>query len=90
LGFTVSINTAFAERINLTLRQGLAAVTPRSWAIAQLAPELEAHLAWWRTFFAISVAPIKACGLSWKHPKPTRANRHRASINRAPQQWPPV
>jgi IS1 family transposase len=44
LGFTGSINTAFIERLNLTLRQGLAALTRRSWATAQLAPELEAHL----------------------------------------------
>jgi IS1 family transposase len=44
LGFTGSINTAFVERLNLTLRQGLAALTRRSWATAQLTPELEAHL----------------------------------------------
>jgi IS1 family transposase len=44
LGFTGSINTAFVERINLTLRQGLAALTRRSWATAQLTPELEAQL----------------------------------------------
>lgn len=51
LGFTGSINTAFVERINLTLRQGLAALTRRSWATAQLTPELEAHLEWWRAFY---------------------------------------
>ena len=44
LGFTGSINTAFIERLNLTLRQSLAALTRRSWATAQLTPELEAHL----------------------------------------------
>ena len=51
LGFTGSINTAFIERLNLTLRQGLAAVTRRSWATAQLAPELETHLEWWRAWY---------------------------------------
>ena len=51
LGFTGSINTAFVERINLTLRQGLAALTRRSWATAQLTPELEAHLEWWRAYY---------------------------------------
>ena len=51
LGFTGSINTAFVERINLTLRQGLAALTRRSWATAQLTPELEAHLEWWRAWY---------------------------------------
>jgi hypothetical protein len=44
LGFSGSINTAFVERLNLTLRQGLAALTRRSWATAQLTLELEAHL----------------------------------------------
>jgi IS1 family transposase/transposase-like protein len=51
LGFTGSINTAFVERINLTLRQSLAALTRRSWATAQLTPELEAHLEWWRVYY---------------------------------------
>jgi IS1 family transposase len=46
LGLTGSINTAFIERLNLTLRHALAALTRRSWATAQLTPELEAHLAW--------------------------------------------
>jgi hypothetical protein len=51
LGFTGSINIAFIERLNLTLRQGLAALTRRSWATAQLTPELEAHLQWWRAWY---------------------------------------
>jgi IS1 family transposase len=51
LGFTGSINTAFIERLNLTPRHGLAALTRRSWATAQLAPELEAHLQWWCAFY---------------------------------------
>jgi transposase InsO family protein len=51
LGFTGSINTAFIERLNLTLRHGLAALTRRSWATAQLAPELETHLTWWRAYY---------------------------------------
>ena len=39
------------NRNNLTLRQGLAALTRRSWATAQLTPELEAHLEWWRVWY---------------------------------------
>jgi hypothetical protein len=41
---TGSINTVFIEHLNLTLRHGLAALTRRSWATAQLTPELEAQL----------------------------------------------
>ncbi len=51
LGFTGSLNTAFVERLNLTLRHSLAALTRRSWATAQLTPNLEAHLEWWRVWY---------------------------------------
>jgi IS1 family transposase len=51
LGVTGSINTAFIERLNLTRRQGLAALTRRSWATAQLPPALEAHLEWCRAWY---------------------------------------
>ena len=51
LGFTGTINTAFVERLNLTLRQGIAALTRQSWATAQLTPELEAYLEWWRAWY---------------------------------------
>ena len=44
LGFTGSINTVFVERINLALRHGLATLSRRSWAMAQLTGELLAHL----------------------------------------------
>jgi hypothetical protein len=57
LGFTGSINTAFVERLNLTLRQSIAALTRRSWATAQLTPELEAHLTWWRAWYHFCRSP---------------------------------
>ncbi len=51
LGFTGSINTAFIERLNLTLRHGLATLSRRSWATAQLTPELKAPPEWWRAWY---------------------------------------
>jgi len=51
LGFSGTLNTAFVERINLTLRQALAALSRRSWATAQLTGELLAHLEWWRAYY---------------------------------------
>jgi IS1 family transposase len=51
MGLTGTVNTAFIERLNLTLRHGLAALTRRSWATAQLTPALEAHLEWWRAWY---------------------------------------
>ena len=51
LGFSDTLNTAFVERINLTLRHALAALSRRSWATAQLTGELLAHLEWWRAYY---------------------------------------
>jgi IS1 family transposase/transposase-like protein len=42
---------ARVERINLTLRHALAALSRRSWATAQLTGELLAHLEWWRAYY---------------------------------------
>lgn len=50
-GLSGSLNTAFVERINLTLRHALAALARRSWATAQLTGELLAHLESWRAYY---------------------------------------
>jgi len=52
LGLSGSLNTAFVERLNLTLRHALAALSRRSWAPAQLTGELITQLEWWRARFA--------------------------------------
>ncbi len=51
LGLTGRLNTAFVERMNLTIRQGIAALARRTWATAQVAPSLVAHLEWWRGYY---------------------------------------
>src|SRR3989440_5870999 len=51
LGFSGRLNTAFIERVNLTVRHGVAALTRRTWATAQQAPQLLAHLEWWRAYY---------------------------------------
>ncbi len=38
LGFSGRLNTAFIERVNLTIRHGVAALARRTWATAQQAP----------------------------------------------------
>jgi hypothetical protein len=45
------INTAFVERLNLTIRQGVAFLLRRTWAIAQFTPELALYLQWWRGYY---------------------------------------
>ncbi len=44
LGLSGRLNTAFVERVNLKLRQGVAALARRTWATAQAAPSLLAQL----------------------------------------------
>jgi hypothetical protein len=48
LGLSGRLNTAFIERVNLTLRQSVSALIRRRWSTAQLAPQLLVHLEWWR------------------------------------------
>ncbi len=51
LGFSGRLNTAFFERVNLTVRHGVAALARRTWATAQQSPYLLAHLEWWRAYY---------------------------------------
>jgi IS1 family transposase len=51
LGFSGRLNTAFIERVNLTVRHGIAALARRTWATAQQPPYLLAHLEWWRAYY---------------------------------------
>jgi transposase-like protein/IS1 family transposase len=51
LGWSGRVNTAFIERVNLTIRRGVAALARRTWATALQAPHLEAHLHWWLAYY---------------------------------------
>ncbi len=51
LGLSGKINTAFIERLNLTLRQGVSFLARRTWGMAQSSPELEVSLEWWRGYY---------------------------------------
>jgi IS1 family transposase len=51
LGLSGRLNTAFSERVNLTVRHGVAALARRTWATAQQTPQLLAHLEWWRAYY---------------------------------------
>jgi len=48
VGFSGRRTTACSERVNLTVRHGVAALARRTWATAQQSPQLLAHLEWWR------------------------------------------
>src|SRR6266704_2805133 len=51
MGLSGRLNTAFIERVNLTVRHGVAALARRTWATAQQSPQLLAHLEWWRACY---------------------------------------
>jgi IS1 family transposase/transposase-like protein len=51
IGFSGQLNTVFIERVNLTIRHGIAALARRTWATAQQSPHLLAHLEWWRAYY---------------------------------------
>jgi IS1 family transposase len=51
LGLSGRLNTAFVERVNLTLRQSVAALIRRTWSTMQEAPQLLMHLEWWRAYY---------------------------------------
>jgi IS1 family transposase len=51
LGLSGRLNTAFVERVNLTVRQSVAALMRRTWSTLQEAPQLLVHLEWWRGYY---------------------------------------
>src|SRR5262249_20784455 len=51
LGLSGRLTTAFVERVNLSVRQSVAALMRRSWSTLQDAPQLLLHLEWWRAYY---------------------------------------
>jgi IS1 family transposase len=50
-GWSGKIQTAFVERLNLTARQSVAALTRRTWATAWTGVGLQRQVAWWRGYY---------------------------------------
>ena len=44
------VQTAFVERVNLTLRRGVAPFMRKTWAYAQTVVHLPLPLEWWRAY----------------------------------------
>ena len=74
LGFSGRLNTAFIERVNLTVRHGIAALARRTWATAQLSPQLLAQLEWWRAYYHF-VRPHEALRVRLVQPREREGNR---------------
>ena len=74
LGFSGRLNTAFIERVNLTVRHGVAALARRTWATSQQAPHLLAHLEWWRVYYHF-VRPHASLRIRLVQPRERGGNR---------------
>jgi hypothetical protein len=68
LGFTGRLNTAFIERVNLTVRHGIASLARRTWATAQQSPQLLANLEWWRAYYHF-VRPHESLRVAFAEPR---------------------
>jgi Integrase core domain len=51
VGLSGRLNTAFVERVSLTLRQSVAALVRRTWSTVQDVPQLLVHVDWWRAYY---------------------------------------
>jgi IS1 family transposase/transposase-like protein len=51
LGFSGRIQTAFIERLNLTIRRSIAGLARRSWSAAHSLSELALQFEWWRAVY---------------------------------------
>jgi hypothetical protein len=67
LGLSGKLNTAFVERLNLTVRQRVAALVRRTWATMQEVPQLLVHLEWWRAYYHF-VRPHESLGVLLPQP----------------------
>jgi IS1 family transposase/transposase-like protein len=50
-GFSATIQTALIERVNLTIRQGVAPLSRKTWSLARSQQALLLHVHWWRSFY---------------------------------------
>jgi IS1 family transposase len=50
-GFRTNVQTAYIERVNLTIRRSVAPLMRKTWSLAQSPNHLLLHCQWWRTYF---------------------------------------
>jgi len=74
LGFSGHLNTAFIERVNLSVRHGVAALARRTWATSQQASQLLVHVQWWRAYDHF-VRPHQALRVALARPRERGGNR---------------
>jgi IS1 family transposase len=74
LGLSGRLNTAFVERVNLTIRQCVSLLTRRTWGTAQTAGGLRLHLAWWQGYYHF-VRPHMSLRIEYTQPIPRQGGQ---------------
>jgi hypothetical protein len=90
LGLSGRLNTAFIERVNLTVRHGVAALARRTWATSQQASQLLAHLEWWRAYYHGCRVLTTHCEWRFCSHESEMATVWRNAIANVPQPWRPA
>jgi len=88
LGLSGRLNTAFVERVNLTVRQSVAALVRRTWSTMQDAPQLLLHLEWWRAYYHF-VRPHESLRVALAQPIDRGVSACRNAIGSGPRRWRP-
>ena len=74
LGLSGRLNTAFVERVNLTIRQGVSMLIRRTWGTAQTEGGLKLRLAWWQGYYHF-IRPHLSLRVEYVQPIPRKGGQ---------------
>ncbi len=86
LGYSGTIDTAYIERFNLTLRQMVASLTRKTWALAQSRAALRTHLMWGLAYYHF-IRPHSSLTLGYAVPKAHRERTPAMAACLTDHQW---
>jgi len=86
LGFAPLIQTAFIERVNLTIRRGVAPLMRKTWSLAQYPEHLLLHFEWWWVYYHF-VRPHESLSISIPRLRKFRQRSPALAANLTPKIW---
>jgi IS1 family transposase len=88
VGLSGRLNTAFVERVNLTVRRSVPALSRRTWSTAQTEPGLWGQVAWWRGYYHF-IRPHHSLRVALPTPRSRGGQRTPNAIAPARRRWQP-
>jgi len=85
-GFAPLIQTAFIERVNLTIRRGVAPLMRKTWSLAQYPEHLLLHLEWWRVYYHF-IRPHESLSIPVPGLRKFRQRSPALAANLTPKLW---